>query len=709
MRQTRIARQRERQARRRRALALVAGSLLIVAVTLGGFWAWGSSLPTWQTLMGGPAPSEPQSPSDTGAEPTRPALVSTAPAPAPPDPALEPYLPLLNAAKLVADGHGALALPLLETPPPGGYRLYLHHDLRARALLAAGSRAEALRAAEQAYALAAGPERTDAAILLAELRHDTGDARGAADLLVSLIPSGELLFRGPDRNRLIALLEPIARRLEISDAGDRDRLMKIGELLFRYGLTSEGAALFLRSDWPEPAGVGLKTQQIRSKAFLGETDKAITDLAVLAATVSPADAAYLHYLRAALLQARDRPEEARQAYAAAAAVGAGTYSGGMSVYRLTEPHLDADLVERAAPLIRQYAAAYGTTTGWQRGAWELFASAYATGQMSEARQALELLRQVVPASSQYRYWRYRLAREAGGDAPDELALLLKEQPYQYYSLIASEQWPEEATAFGTASIDPALAERLASLQRLAGAPAGQDPIYEGIDLTLPLALWRAGHQDHAVGEVRSLAESADRWELRYLLALWEGERGQHRESIGLISHVSRNLGTPPPDAVLKGLYPRFFRVIVERAAAEHGVDPAFVFAIMREESTFEAGAHSAADARGPMQIIPATATGLARQAGLAEFSQSDLFRPEVAIPLGVRYLADLLRHFKGDTRLAAAAYNGGQGSVDRWLRITDSSDMALFVERIAYPETRNYVKKTDLSYRMYKQLYGPGR
>lgn len=708
MRQSRMERYRERQARRRRGLALVLGTLLTLTLAIGGFWAWGGSLPTWQSLLGGSSPSESPTPPATSAEPNSPAL-AVAPPPAPPDPALEPYLPYLNAGRLVSEGRGPQALPLLETPPQGGYRLYLYHALRARAQLASGDRATALREAEQAYSLAAGPERTDSGILLAELRYDEGDFRGAADLLISLIPSGDLLFRGPDRNRLITLLDPTAKHLDIRDAGDRGRLMKIGDLLFRYGLTNEGAALFLRTDWPEPASIELKTQQIRSKAFLGETDKAISDLAVLAATAPPADAAYLHYLRAAYLNARDRPDEAKKAYAAAVAVGAGTYSGGMSVYRLVEPDLDSDRVEKAAPLIRQHASTYGNTTGWQRGAWELFASAYATGQMSDARQALEMLRQVVPASAQYRYWRYRLAREAGGDAPDELALLLKEQPHQYYSLMASQQWPEEASASGDGSADPAVTERLDSLRQLATASAGQDPVYDGIDLTLPLALWRAGHKDHAAGELRSLADAADRWELRYLLALWEGERGQHRESIRLISLVASKLGTPPPAPILEGLYPRFFRETVQRAATEHGVDPAFVFAIMREESAFEAGAHSSADARGLMQIIPSTATGLARQAGLAEFSQADLFRPEVAIPLGVRYLADLLKHFDGDTRLAAAAYNGGQGAVDRWLRITDPSDMALFVERIAYPETRNYVKKTDLSYRMYKLLYGTAR
>lgn len=709
MRQTRMERYRQREVRRRRGLALVAAALLTGMLAAGGFWVWGGSLPAWQSLLGGSDPSEGPSTSAPAAQPSSPALVTVTPPPAPPDPALEPYQPFLNAAKLVGEGRGAQALPLLETPPPAGYRLYLHHALRARAQLASDDRAAALREAEQAYSLAAGPERTDTGILLAELRYGQGDFRGTADLLVSLIPSGDLLFRGPDRSRLITLLEPTAQRLDMNDAGDRSRLMKIGELLFRYGLTSEGAALFLRTDWPEPAGVELKTQRIRSRAFLGETNKAISDLAVLAATAPPADAAYLHYLRAAYLTARDRPDEAKKAYAAAAAVGAGTYSGGMSVYRLVEPDLDADRVEKAAPLIRQHASAYGNTTGWQRGAWELFASAYATGQMSQARQALEMLRQVVPASAQYRYWRYRLAREAGGDAPDELALLLKEQPYQYYSLIVGEQWPEEASAFGAGSTDPAVTERLTTLRRLAMAGTDQDPVYDGIDLTLPLALWRSGHRDHAAGELRSLADTSDRWELRYLLALWEGERGQHRESIRLISLIAPKFGTPPPAPILEGLYPRFYRETVERAAAEHGVDPAFVFAIMREESAFEAGAHSSADARGLMQIIPSTATGLARQAGLTEFSQADLFRPEVAIPLGVRYLADLLKHFNGDTRLAAAAYNGGQGAVDRWVRITDPKDMALFVERIAYPETRNYVKKTDLSYRMYRLLYGTAR
>ena len=122
------------------------------------------------------------------------------------------------------------------------------------------------------------------------------------------------------------------------------------------------------------------------------------------------------------------------------------------------------------------------------------------------------------------------------------------------------------------------------------------------------------------------------------------------------------------------------------------MDPALILGVIRQESAFREEARSAANARGLMQLLPTTGRRLARKAGVPRFSTPKLFRPETNITLGTRHLAMLLRQF-GREELALAAYNAGENRVDRWLQEMGNVDMAEFVERIPFSETRGYVKQ----------------
>ncbi|HEX9755201.1 MAG TPA: transglycosylase SLT domain-containing protein [Gemmatimonadales bacterium] len=159
--------------------------------------------------------------------------------------------------------------------------------------------------------------------------------------------------------------------------------------------------------------------------------------------------------------------------------------------------------------------------------------------------------------------------------------------------------------------------------------------------------------------------------------------------------------------VVRLLYPLPRRDALETEAARNGLDPLLVAALIRQESAFDPAATSRADARGLMQILPAVGAALARAAGITEWDPVLLYEPEVSMTLGTRHLAAMLEQYP-TLEHALAAYNAGGSRVVRWLRTRGvEDDPALFVERIPYAETRDYVRRVVVNLARYKILYGP--
>ena len=152
-------------------------------------------------------------------------------------------------------------------------------------------------------------------------------------------------------------------------------------------------------------------------------------------------------------------------------------------------------------------------------------------------------------------------------------------------------------------------------------------------------------------------------------------------------------------------YPLGWRTELMDAAGRAAIDPFFVAAVVREESSFSPRARSRVGARGLMQLMPDTARQLALSRRLA-FTGADLLDdPGANLELGTTYLAGLLREF-GDMRLATAAYNAGPARVREWWSARRSEDLDVFVEQIPFNETRAFVKRVMLSWDEYRRLYG---
>lgn len=163
--------------------------------------------------------------------------------------------------------------------------------------------------------------------------------------------------------------------------------------------------------------------------------------------------------------------------------------------------------------------------------------------------------------------------------------------------------------------------------------------------------------------------------------------------------------TPGNDKAWELLYPLHFSSLVKSNAAKNNIDPLLVQALTREESYFNPQAVSSSNAKGLMQLMPATAQSVADWEKLNNFSQLDLFKPEVNLRLGSRYLKYTHDRFNGNSMLAVASYNGGPGNVNKWINTMPTADWDQFVENIPLDETREYVRKVFRSYWVYKEIY----
>jgi soluble lytic murein transglycosylase len=142
-------------------------------------------------------------------------------------------------------------------------------------------------------------------------------------------------------------------------------------------------------------------------------------------------------------------------------------------------------------------------------------------------------------------------------------------------------------------------------------------------------------------------------------------------------------------------YPLQYGAIVRQEARAKDLDPALVAAVIYQESRFHRDARSRAGAIGLMQLQPETAQAIALRTGGTAFEVSDLTNPAINIRYGSWYLQNLFAKYRNE-RLVLAAYNAGQGNVDRWLASG---------QPIEYAETRAYVDAVASLKRIYSEAW----
>ena len=148
-----------------------------------------------------------------------------------------------------------------------------------------------------------------------------------------------------------------------------------------------------------------------------------------------------------------------------------------------------------------------------------------------------------------------------------------------------------------------------------------------------------------------------------------------------------------------------YRDVLQSHIRDNGLDEAWVYGLMRQESRFATSAKSNVGASGLMQIMPSTARWIAKKLGLKSYRDDLLHQLDTNLKLGTYYMKNVLSSLDDSPVLASAAYNAGPGRARKW-RGNQSLEGAIYAETIPFDETRDYVKKVMSNTNYYAKQFG---
>ena len=226
-------------------------------------------------------------------------------------------------------------------------------------------------------------------------------------------------------------------------------------------------------------------------------------------------------------------------------------------------------------------------------------------------------------------------------------------------------------------------------------------------------LWEMGMYDDARSEFESLRESVklnaeDSFRLaNHLLdiGLYRTAIFAAREVLTLAGLQSQSESLTAPSYFNHIRYGLYYREFILPEEERYGLDPLFMFSVIRQESLFEGFVRSAAGAHGLMQIIQPTGEQIASEINWPQgYTEIDLYRPNVSVRFGTYYLDKNLDLLEGSIYGTLAAYNAGPGNALVWKELA-GDDPDLFLEIIRFQETRNYIRFIYEIYRTYRNIY----
>jgi soluble lytic murein transglycosylase len=521
------------------------------------------------------------------------------------------------------------------------------------------------------------------------LRLTTNDAGQRATLRAGLLGYIQRDARGDDLQRALEVLDAAYPRLDVVSELIASRRAAEG------GVPSRAAAGFARV----PAAQRSEADVIawaRALLAVGRSGDAATRIA--ARRFSAASNAEAQYLRGLGNLRAGRRTAAGTALRSVVARYRATPYAADALFLMADMETDAGRDSRARDLLAQSclstpAGGYSDNACFRSGMLS-----YVLGSPRRAAAAFDELLTRFPASAERvaaTYWSGRAWARLGNAerARERWSAIIARDPFSYYAGLAARRLGQAVPTPPVGQLPSPQAFR-AALTRAEvldalGMTVEERYEYEGMERA-------AETREDVLAAGRALVEHGE--VIRAIRMGWRAVAGESAATNG-DSASARDL---------RGymlIYPLLLEAELVARSRASNLDPALVAGLIRQESSWYPRAVSSAGARGLMQIMPRVGEAIARSRGYPLWDPALLFDPGVSLELGTLHLrADLSSH--ANVQRALASYNAGGSRVRRWIRRAGAQDPEVFVERIPFVETRDYVRIVLRNAEMYRALYG---
>jgi soluble lytic murein transglycosylase len=342
--------------------------------------------------------------------------------------------------------------------------------------------------------------------------------------------------------------------------------------------------------------------------------------------------------------------------------------------------------------------------------WKCAWLTYRQNRPEQAKKYFDEQIEFYPASNEVAnamYWRGRMAQDDHNYALARAYYQKVADRYRnyYYGVSARKQ---------LATLPEAQPVPVANLQRIPGITTIEPealrttPPEDDLHYNRSRLLENAGAVELAVRELQAGITTGPSWEMVEVARMYTAA-GEYYRALQALKHAINGYFAMDvnalPQPYWQGLFPRPYWDALRQYSEANGLDPYLVASLIRQESEFNPGAVSRANAYGLMQLLPGTGKGTAKQVGLHNYKTDSLLDPTINIELGTKYFREMVDHFGGQVEYALAAYNAGSSRVEGWRSSGSYRDIEEFVESIPFTETREYVQAIVRNAEVYKQVY----
>ncbi len=303
------------------------------------------------------------------------------------------------------------------------------------------------------------------------------------------------------------------------------------------------------------------------------------------------------------------------------------------------------------------------------------------------------------------YWNARFREASGVSSPDEYEAIVDSGVPGYYFFLASSRLNRPLRF-------PSLDARTYLLHNFKTTGSVAEWLNEAETLLkFNLRVDASVYLQRAIQSLKDSAGPEDVPTLLYIAHLFQaaGTQLEALKVYAIITEIGQGMEVPFAFDFINEMFPTPHRDTVNRVSEEWNVDPDFIYAIMRQESAFNPGAVSPANARGLMQMMPFLANQISKAWRYdSYFSKRTLFFARENLKFATFHLQQLQTQMPHPA-LIAASYNAGARRVANWWKRTPGLPLDIFVELIPIVETRNYVKLVLRNYVFYRLIRGDGK